>query len=1029
MSQLKPGLYERLLDAEIQDELAKNPEVLAAFESLESLSEPKVYAQFIANILSRAMKSGDREQNVGLVNQIIDLIVASDGTDFFLQKKLIPSEQPLLTSIGELKPFRPETPLSTSLLLTGQNADPPLEHELRAEMFTADALDILVSFIKWSGLRLLRPGLERMDAEGLPVRIISTSYMGASDPAALEWLARRKNVQVRISYDTSRTRLHAKAYHFIRESGYSTAYIGSANMSHSAMTQGLEWTIKATNQDMPHVLERFSAEFETYWENREFEPYTEDSFKKFRRAISAHNNAQMGTRFFSDIKPHSYQERILEALEAARDEGSNRNLVVAATGTGKTVISAFDYKRFSNASNNWLNLLFVAHRKEIIEQALDCFRCVLRDQNFGDILAGGSRPCELNHLFATIQSVSSQKLWTLVDKDHFDFIIIDEAHHGTASSYRALIDRFTPQVLLGLTATPERMDGSSILPDFDDRFAAEIRLPEALEEKLLCPFHYFGVTDSIDLSADELWLNGKYDRNALESVLTGDDIRAKQRVDTVLAAIDRYQPDIEGTRAVGFCAGIEHASYMRDAFRRVGLSAETIVGNTRQDERGHILEGFRAGRINFLFAVDVLSEGIDVPEINMVLFLRPTESLTVFLQQLGRGLRHADGKDSLTVLDFVGQTHRKYRLDQRYTALLSRRRLRIDKEVEADFPHLPPGCSIQLERIARATILEKIRSVLGRLNTFVPEAIKTWDQEHDKPLTFGSFVDETGLAPTQLLKTKTWSEWKAQALGEQTSTDEDLASLRGSLKRISLMSDPSDIEAIRSLATLQEPAKVYGELKATKLHYLIWGKTGPNIAVDSLQASFSKWKRNKNCVADAIEIAEWRRSHRSWVTREPDLPYLSDLRLHAAYSSQEIKAALGVATLERPGSTGVGVIHAEHIRTYIHLVTFRKEEAHFSPTTRYEDYLITPTRLHWQSQSTTTQESKTGQNYINFKERGYSILFFARVDRTVDGQTMPFAFLGQASELLKFAGDRPISMEWELANPVPAEIFEEVRAA
>ncbi len=1029
MSRLKPGLYERLLDAEIQDDLATSPEILAAFEQIEASSEHNLYAQLIAHILSKALKGRDGDQNLSLVNQIIELIAASDGTDFFLRKKLIPSERSLLKSIGELHPSRPETPLSTSLLLTGQNADPPLEHELRAEMFTADALEILVSFIKWSGLRLLRPGLERMEAEGLPVRIISTSYMGASDPSALEWLAERKNVQVRISYDTSRTRLHAKAYHFIRESGYSTAYIGSANMSHSAMTQGLEWTIKASNQDMPHVLERFSAEFETYWENREFEPYTVNDFQKFRRAINAHTSSQRETRFFSDIAPHPYQERILEALEAAREGGSHRNLIVAATGTGKTVISAFDYKRFSKPTSTHPNLLFVAHRREIIEQALDCFRGVLRDQNFGDILAGGSRPNEFKHVFATIQTINSQKLWTQVEIGHFDFIIIDEAHHGAASSYRPVIDEFEPEVLLGLTATPERMDGSSILPDFDDRFAAEIRLPEALEEKLLCPFHYFGVTDSVDLSSDDLWKNGKYDRKALESVLTGDDIRAKQRVDTVLAAIHRYQPETEGTRAVGFCAGIEHAKYMRDAFQRVGLKAQTIVGDTAQVERAQILQDFRAGKINFLFAVDVLSEGIDIPEINMVLFLRPTESLTVFLQQLGRGLRHADGKDSLTVLDFVGQTHRNYRLDQRYTALLSRRRLRIDKEVEADFPHLPPGCSIQLERIARETVLSKIRSVLSRLNSFVPEAIQTWHQEHEKPLNFGNFVEETGLAPTALLKTKTWAEWKARALNLPAPTDKDIAMLRGSLKKISLMTDRSDLEAISSIASVQEPASHYGELKATKLHYLIWGKTGPNIKVTSLAESFSKWKRNENCVADAIEIAKWRLTHQAWVTHDISLPYPADLRLHASYTSQELKAALGVATLERPGSTGVGVIHIERLKTYVHLVTFRKDEAHFSPTNRYEDYLVTPKRLHWQSQSTASQESLAGQNYIHFKERGYTILFFARVDRTIDGHTTPFTFIGQACDLLKYAGDRPISMEWELEHPVPAEIFEEVRAA
>ncbi len=1031
MTDLPLGLYERLLDEELQNLLSGQPELISIFRAVDDESTPHLYAQFVGQLLQKALRITSVDARLPLVNRLIDLLSATDGLEYLSRRKLLEVNKTLLTEVrvATSSLTRPQTPLSTSMLLTGQGADPPLDHELRAEMSTADGVDILVSFIKWSGLRLLMPAFERLSDANVPVRILSTSYMGASDPAAMEWLAKQRNISVRVSYDTGRTRLHAKAYQFLRKSGFSTAYIGSANMSQAAMTQGLEWTVKATAQDMPHVLERFVAEFSTYWESDDFETFQERDFPRFRKAIGDYRRrGEGGPHFFAEITPRPFQLRILDALQAARQLDSNRNLVVAATGTGKTVISALDYRRHCEIAGSKESLLFVVHRKEILEQALGCFRTVMRDQNFGELLVDGMRPSAWNHVFASVQSLNHQKPWVELGDKHFRFIVIDEAHHGTASSYRALFDLLNPQILLGLTATPERMDGSSILPDFGGHFTVEIRLPEALEEKLLCPFHYFGVTDSLDLSEERFWRNGRYDINQLEEVFTGDDIRAKQRVDCVLAALDRYQPDITGVRGVGFCAGVRHARYMARHFNEAGIDAEVLLGDTPREEREFRLRAFREGKLQFLFTVDVLSEGVDVPEINLVMFLRPTESLTVFLQQLGRGLRHAPGKDCLTVLDFVGQTHRNYRVDTRLTALLSRRRQRIDREIENDFPHLPPGCSIQLERVARDWILSKIRSVLNDLNHFVPEVIRTWDQHTGNPLTFGNFVDETGLSPINVLSKHTWSAWKAIANQLPAPNDPDFTQARKALARVVLRTDPDVLWALEKMHHVCEPTPVYGELEGTALHYLLWGKKGEAVGVTSIGDSIEKWKRNFSVVQDAAEIAAWRRNSPSIPIRDIELSFPSQLKLHAAYGFAEVKAALGLATLQRPGSTGTGVIHSRELKLYLHLVTFRKDERDFSPTTRYQDYPISRTLLHWESQSRITRESPTGLNYQNFVDRGYTILFFARVDKRVDGETAPFLFLGPAKSLISFEGDRPITMTWELEYPMPAEMFEEARA-
>lgn len=1028
MSDLPIGVYERLLDEELQSLLDENPTLRSILRSIDDEASPSTYAQFVARLVEKALRISKSDSRIELVNRLLELLAAVDGMNFVRRKRLINTSQNLLLEIRDTgPPFpRPETNLRESALLTGQGADPPLEHELRAEMMTADGVDILVSFIKWSGLRLLIPGFEILRERSVPIRVVSTSYMGASDPVALEWLEKQPNIEVRLSFDTGGTRLHAKAYRFFRSSGFSTAYIGSANMSRAAMTQGLEWTVKVTEQDMHPMMERFAAEFESYWESPDFEPFTESEFSRFRKAVhDADRYDQSRPRFFADITPRPFQMRILDALTAARQNGNARNLLVAATGTGKTVISALDYRRVVEAHGERLSLLFVAHRKEILGQALDCFRTVLRDPNFGELLADGHEPEDWQFVFASVQSIIRRRPWDSPGgADQYQFVVVDEVHHGTAASYRPLFENLKPTVLLGLTATPERLDGTSVLPDFGGQFAAEIRLPEALEEKLLCPFHYFGVTDNVDLSEDRFWRNGHYDTNQIESVYTGDDIRARQRLDLIIEALYRYIPELSEVRGIGFCAGVRHARYMASKFNSAGIRSEVVLGDTPSEERATRQSRFRNGELTFLFVVDVLSEGVDVPEINTVLFLRPTESLTVFLQQLGRGLRHHPGKDCLTVLDFVGQTHRRYRLDTKYSALLSRRRRRIDREIENDFPHLPPGCSIQLERVARERVLSKVRQVLADMSSYVTETIRSWDQERAVPLTLDSFLAETSISPIELLSKGTWSEWKAKARRLPPPSDPDIETGRKSLVRIASRTDPDLISAIEAVA---EDSSAINDRYGVAFHYLAWGKKGGTAGVEEVADSVRRWKSNPSWVSDTLELCQWRRTHGEIPTRQIELPFGAPFFLHAAYGLSDIKALLGLSSVSKPGATGTGVLHAKGIKCYIHLITFRKNERDFSPSTRYRDYPISRRRIHWESQSTISQESPTGQNYVNFLERGYTILFFARADKKTEGETAPFLFLGPASHLVSVSGDRPMSMVWQLQYSMPAALYEDVR--
>ena len=348
------------------------------------------------------------------------------------------------------------------------------------------------------------------------------------------------------------------------------------------------------------------------------------------------------------------------------------HLVVAATGTGKTVISALDYKRFRKQNpDKPCRLLFVAHREEILKQSMYTFRAVLKDANFGEMFVGSYKPESIDNLFISIQTFNSQSFTEKTTRDFYDYVIVDEFHHAAAPTYQKLLSYYNPQILLGLTATPERMDGKSILPYFNNRIAAEIRLPEAIDRKLLCPFQYFGVTDTVDL--DHLkWAAGGYDKGELSRVYTLSGMTANRRADLVVSSLLKYVTDIDDVKGLGFCVTVEHAEFMSNYFNARGIPSMFLTGHSPDEERKEAKARLVKGEVRFIFVVDIYNEGVDIPEVNTVLFLRPTESLTVFLQQLGRGLRLSEDKECLTVLDFIGQANKKYNfaLLNRYMKLM-----------------------------------------------------------------------------------------------------------------------------------------------------------------------------------------------------------------------------------------------------------------------------------------------------------------------------------------------------------------------
>ena len=776
---LKDGLYEQVINKSLDNELAATDKLIQT-AAIDPAEAAKILSQYISEVVEKELQNvrdngGDVSSQVELVNKIISSVVSGTQETSFDSMSVAERAEMLLALIErkneihalneKAEIIRPETSIAQSSLFTGAIHEPQMFTELKKEIVSCNRIDMLVSFIKWSGLRLIIDELREFTMNGGELRIITTSYMGATDIKAIEELRILPNTKIKVSYDTKRTRLHAKTYVFYRGTGFTTAYVGSSNLSNAAISSGLEWNVKVTKKDLPETIDKIAATFESYWNSSEFEYYDEGQRERLAHALKAEkyfdsNNSELYTL---DILPYSYQQEILDKLDAERAvRGNMRNLVVAATGTGKTVISALDYKSFRKRHPDKLcRLLFVAHREEILRQSLYTFRAVLKDANFGELFVGNYKPESMDYLFVSIQTFNSQAFTEKTTPDYYDYIVVDEFHHAAAPTYQKLLSYYQPAMLLGLTATPERMDGKSILTYFNNRIAAEIRLPEAIDRKLLCPFQYFGVTDTIDLN-DLKWSAGGYDKTELSNIYTMSGFEANRRADLVISSLLRYVTDIDEVKGLGFCVSVAHAEFMSDYFNQHGIPSMFLTGNSLDDERKQASRDIVSGKVRFIFVVDIYNEGVDIPEINTVLFLRPTESLTVFLQQLGRGLRLCENKDCLTVLDFIGQANRKYNFEDKFAALLSNTTRSVTREIKDGFISLPKGCYIQLEKKAAKYILDNIRASYGNTAGLISR-IASFEEDTGLTLSLASFLDYYHIDARSIYKFSSFSRLCARA--------------------------------------------------------------------------------------------------------------------------------------------------------------------------------------------------------------------------------------------------------------------------
>jgi superfamily II DNA or RNA helicase/HKD family nuclease len=914
----------------------------------------------------------------------------------------------------------PLTPLLDTTLLTNAPGEPNLWNQLRSEIESADAIDLVMAFIRRSGITPLLDALVRHCASGRGLRVLTTTYTGSTEKRALDLLA-EMGAEVRVSYDLSTTRLHAKAWVFHRRSGFSTAYVGSSNLTHSAQVTGMEWNVRASAARNPAVIAKFEAVFDSYWAGGDYLPYDPDQFEAEQERAGRTDSGPRVILSPIELRPLPFQERLLELVEVSRQQGHHRNLLVSATGTGKTVMAALDYAALRERLPR-SRLLFVAHREEILDQSLATFRYALRDPNFAEKWVGGARPTRFEHVFASIQSLAAADLKAL-PADHFDVVVVDEFHHAAAPSYTKVLDHLEPVELLGLTATPERSDGLPVLHWFDDRIAAELRLWDAIDQQYLAPFLYFGVHDGLDLR-DVPWRRGRgYDVEALTDRYTSSDAWARLVVKQLLE-----HADVHSMRGLGFCVSIEHAQFMARHFNHHGITSVAIWGDSPRAEREAALRDLAAGDVKVVFSVDLFNEGVDVPAVGTVLMLRPTESSTLFLQQLGRGLRKAKGKAFCTVLDFVGTHRKEFRFDRRYRALLGGTRRDVERSVQMQFPYLPVGCNMQLDEKATEVVLRSLRDAIP--SRWPAKVDELRSLRRDQPdLDLAAFIDESGLDLDDIYAgSKSWSDLLDAAGAPTLPSGPEEVKLRRAVGRLLHMDDQERIGVYRQLLSEPIPPSTASLPERTRrlVHMLVGSLADQSLhKAASIQDAVDLLWAHPQVLAELRQVLAILAGQVDHVHEPLQSHPESPLQIHARYSRIEILAALGLnGDKAKIPAWQSGVYEAKPASAELFAFTLDKSTGGFSPTTRYRDYAISRTLIHWESQSATRADSPTGLRYRNHQRDGRSILLFTRL-RADD---RAFWFLGPAT-YRGHVGERPMAITWELAHPLSGDLYASFAAA
>ena len=1048
---MKIGIYEQIINQLFEEKISSIDQTrfFIGERVVERREVSKLLSMYLKNIFEQMLidvvevdtdeneeednrKTDSVKKSIDLANAIIRKLVSEFHID---SGNLLSAQAKILTAVIDktqsdypdlakrLEEIMPIKGLVNGELFTGKGIK--LYTELQKEIVSANEIRLMVSFIKKRGLALLLPQLKEFTNRGGLLKVITTTYMQATDFEAIKQLSALKNTEIRITYDETSERLHAKAYIFIRNTGFNTAYIGSSNLSEQALDTGAEWNVKVTQMEQPRMMKTIIGSFDASWWSENYETFVlgEDD-ARLKAALSKEVDNEIDFNLLQLIRPFDYQQEILERLQFERKvRGHWRNLVVAATGTGKTVMAASDYKTFAE-KNERARLLFVAHREEILRQSLQTFRQVLSDYNFGEKWYGGEEPANYEYVFASKDTLNNRLETLQLPADYYDYIVIDEVHHAAASTYRKIINYFKPKILLGLTATPERMDGEDITQDFDGTISAEIRLDDALNKGLLAPFHYYGITDSVNYS-DVAWDKGHYISSELSRIYTYNDARTA----VILRSLQQYLTNIRNVRALCFCVDQQHAKYMASKFILCDLKADVLTSENAK-MRTALYRRLKNKEINYLFVVDMFNEGVDIPEVDTILFLRPTESLTVFIQQFGRGLRRAEGKTHVDILDFVGNSRAEFNYTDRMRVMMGRTSMSVAEEMERDCPHLPLGCQIILEPKAKEYIMNNIRGAIQRFTARrINTLVQNFERHHSIPLTLANFVKIYQMPLDKLYRSRTWSQ-----LLNETGLRQDVSHFNEELSR-AVFRKWLATDSLSYLSFIEKMAKLSFQIQVGKLnrveqkwllmlYYDLFENAGRFRSLQDMVDALS----SDTCFCEELRevMALLLRDKKAYEKADNSLLLDFPLKLHGIYTKAQIQVAIGTSTLNKKSSAREGVERNRLMNVEAMFVDIIKNREEGS-TTDYDDKALSPNIFQWDTQNRVRPDSKEGQAYINQTQ---TMLLFVREQKNFvedKSRTMGYVYLGRVTLIdwtYKNLGTRmQMQIRWNMLEPIPGSVM------
>lgn len=621
---------------------------------------------------------------------------------------------------------------------------------------------------------------------------------------------------------------------------------------------------------------------------------------------------------------------------------------------------------------------------------------VLGDYNFGELWYGqNATPLSYAHVFASKDIINNRIDGLQLSDDYYDYIVIDEVHHVAANSYRKIIAKFKPKILLGLTATPERMDGKDITQDFDGHISAEIRLDTALNNELLSPFHYYGITDCVDLRKVS-WKQGHYDVAELTRLYTSNDLRAT----LIINKLKQYLPDEHKVKALCFCVSQEHAKFMAAKFTLSGLRSASLTSENAY-ARTPLYNDLKTGRINYLFVVDMFNEGVDIPEIDTVLFLRPTESLTIFLQQFGRGLRKTKGKDFVTVLDFVGECRTEFNYTDRFRAIIGRSSMSVAEEINHDFPHLPLNCQISLEPKAKEYVLANINQAIRKFSrNRIIGLVHDFKNNHGLKPTLANFV-KIYKTPLERIYNNgfSWNSYLYEA-GLTTAHPKFESQLSKAVHNKWLSTDSNSYFSFVSKIATERFRVSVSDLSRMEqrmtlmLYYDLFQKAGLYASLQDFMDDLAKDEIASKEIESVMHILK----NRCTTFELDDNSSVSDfpLKLHGIYTRDQIRVALGTSTLQRQSSAREGVERNKSLNVeamYVDIIKNREEGS----STNYDDHALTDEVSQWDTQNKVSPESPTGQNYIH--QRQHTLLFVRQQSEFPDDKyrTMGYVYLDKTT--------------------------------